>query len=133
MATWTRARLVAGADLLRERIVFAKDLADAAYLFQDPTEYDETGVKKRWKPDSARFMRAYADRIEALDSFATETAEAELRALAEAEEVGFGQVVHPARLAVTGVTAGAGLFETMEVLGQDACVRRLRAAAEALA
>ena len=126
------ARLEAGADLLRERIAFARDLADAAYLFHDPEAYDETGVDKRWKPDSARLMRAYAERLEAQPDFTAEAAEADLRALADAEAVGFGTVVHPARLAVTGVTAGAGLFETMDVLGRDACVRRLHAAAEAL-
>lgn len=125
-------RLIAAAELMRERLVFARDLADAVYLFADPESYDEGGVKKRWKPDSARLVRAYAERLAALDSFGAASAEAELRTLAEAEGIGAGQVVHPVRLALTGVTTGAGLFETMEVLGRDACLRRLERAAATL-
>ena len=126
-------RLAAAADLMRERLVFAHDLAASPYLFQDPETYDEAGLKKRWKDDSARLMALYADRLAALGAFSVETAEAALRDLAEAEGVSFGLVVHPARIAVTGVTVGAGLFETMAFLGQEACVRRLRRAAVALA
>ncbi len=125
-------RLSAAADLMRERIVFARDLADLGYLFHDPETYDEAGLKKRWKEDSARLMALYADRLDALDALTVETAEAALRDVAEAEGVGFGQVVHPARLAVTGVTIGAGLFETMDYLGRAACIRRIRAAVERL-
>ena len=125
-------RLAAAADLMRERIVFARDLAALPYLFHDPEAYDEAATRKRWKEDSARLMALYADRLEAPGAFTTESAEACLRDLAEAEGVGFGQVVHPARLAVTGVPVGAGLFETMAFLGRDACLRRLRAAAERL-
>jgi glutamyl-tRNA synthetase len=125
-------RLVAGAALLRERLTFAHDLADAAYLFRDPEAYDEAGVKKRWKPESARLVRAYADRLEAGDAFTEASTEAAMRALAEEEGVAFGQVIHPVRLATTGTTAGAGMFETLAVLGREATVRRLRRAAEVL-
>ncbi len=125
-------RLVAAADLMRERLTFAHDLAGATYLFVEPQEVDPAGVAKRWKPDSADQMRAYADRLAALPAFSAVSAEAAMRALADESGVGFGALVHPARLAVTGVTVGAGLFETMEVLGRDTCVARLRRAADRL-
>ena len=124
--------LAAAAELMRERITFAHDLAESPYLFADPETVDDAGVAKRWKPDSARLMRLYADRLAVLDEASVEAMEAALRDLAEAEGVGFGLVVHPARLAVTGVTVGAGLFETMAFLGRDTCVRRLGTAAERL-
>ena len=126
------ARVAEVADLLRERISFARDLAEATYLFRDPETYDAAGLKKRWKADSAALMVAYADALADEPAFTVESSEASLRGLGEARGVGFGQLVHPARLAVTGVTAGAGLFETMAVVGREACVRRLRAAAERL-
>ncbi len=126
-------RLAVASNLMRERLVFAHDLADSPYLFADPETYDEAGVKKRWKADSARLVSVYADRLAAADAFTIESAEAALRALADEQGVGFGLVVHPVRLAVTGVTVGAGLFETMAVLGRETCVRRLRTAAERLA
>ena len=126
------ARLAEAVGLMRERLTFARDLAAAAYLFADPETYDEAGLAKRWKPDSARMTALYADRLAVLPEFSSETAEAALRDLAEAEGAGFGAAVHPARLALTGVTAGAGLFETMAFLDRETCVRRLRTAAERL-
>ncbi len=127
------AYLVAVAALMQERIDFARDLAgQAAYFFEEPEGYEEAGVKKRWKEDSAALVAAYAERLAAVAAFTAETAEAELRALAEAHGAGAGRLIHPARLAVSGVSFGPSLFHMMEVLGRDVCVRRLRRAAETL-
>ena len=126
-------QLTAAAALLRERIAKAADLADAGYLLgHDPETYDEAGVKKRWKDDSARLVSLYADRLTADDTFTEESTETAMRSLAEDEGAGLGRVIHPARLAVTGTTAGAGMFETLVVVGREATVRRLRRAAEVL-
>ena len=55
-----------------------------------------------------------------------------MRQLAEDEGAGFGRIIHPVRLAATGVTAGAGMFETLVVIGREATIRRLRRAADVL-
>jgi len=54
--------------------------------------------------------------------------EALFRALAEEKGVGAGKLIHPVRLAVSGVSFGPGLFEMLEALGRDTVVRRLRRA-----
>lgn len=119
--------------LLHDRMTLAEDLATLyAYFFEDPADYDEQGVKKRWKDDSAALLTAYADRLEQADPFSEEAAEALLRALAEEREVGAGRIIHPTRLAVSGTTAGPSLFAMLDVLGRATSVRRLRRAAETL-
>ena len=47
-----------------------------------------------------------------------------------AEEKGLkaGQVIHPTRVAISGKTTGAGLFEMMETLGKDKVLERIRKA-----
>ena len=125
-------KLEAVAALMRERLTFAHDLAEHAYFFEDPADYEEAGVKKRWKDDSAALVRAYADRLDAASDFTEASTEAAMRQLAEDEGVGFGRIIHPVRLAATGVTAGAGMFETLVLIGREATVRRLRRAAEVL-
>ena len=121
------------ARMMQERIHFARDLAtDVAYFFEPPPQYDAAGVKKRWKADSAELLTAYADRLEQADGFSEERAEALLRALAEEREVGAGRIIHPTRLALSGVTFGPSLFEMMAVLGREACVERLREAVRVL-
>lgn len=126
------ARLAETVNLLRERLTFAHDLADATYLFEDPETYDEAGVKKRWKEDSARLVALYADRLEADDAFTEASTETVMRQLAEDEGVGFGRIIHPVRLATTGTTVGAGMFETLVAIGRSATIRRLRRAADVL-
>ena len=43
-----------------------------------------------------------------------------------------GQVFMTVRVAVTGSKVSPGLFETMDVLGEDAVLRRLQGAADVL-
>jgi glutamyl-tRNA synthetase len=128
-----RIYLIRVAGLMQERISFIKDLADSCrYFFEDPSDYDEQGLKKRWKDDSAGLLVAYAQKLQALDDFTAEAVEETLRAIAEEREVGAGRLIHPTRLAVSGVSFGPSLFHMMEVIGKDACIRRIQRAAEVL-
>lgn len=127
----TRRRQIA--ELMQPRITFAKDISETGgYFFEDPAAYDEGAVKKRWKEDSAELLHVYADGLEAASAFDAAEAEAVLRALAEERDAGAGRIIHPVRLAVSGVPGGPSLFDMMEVLGREACVRRIRKAVEAL-
>ncbi|MBT9588130.1 glutamate--tRNA ligase, partial [bacterium] len=54
--------------------------------------------------------------------------EAILRQLCEERGVGAAALIHPVRLALSGVGGGPGLFELMEVLGREVCGRRLQQA-----
>jgi glutamyl-tRNA synthetase len=128
-----RIYLIRVAGLMQERISFIKDLADSCrYFFEDPSDYDEQGLKKRWKDDSAGLLVAYAQKLQALDDFTAEAVEETLRAIAEEREVGAGRLIHPTRLAVSGVSFGPSLFHMMEVIGKEACIRRIQRAAEVL-
>ena len=123
--------------LMQSRVTFARDLPETCmYLFPDPEfdpdSYDEMSVKKRWRPDAADLLNAYADRLQEMPVFDAAQAETSLRALAEERGVGAGRIIHPVRLALSGVSGGPGLFEIMETLGQEACVRRIHKAICAL-
>ncbi len=120
-------------DLVQDRIHRIEEVATTnRFFFEDPETYEEKGVKKRWKSDSAELVRAYADRLERLDGFDTDAIEAELRDLADECGVGAGRIIHPTRLSVSGLSYGPGLFSMMAVLGKDTCIRRMRRAAEVL-
>jgi glutamyl-tRNA synthetase len=122
------------ARLMQERISRASELATGTmYFFTDPESYDESGVKKRWKDDSPDLLGAYATALEDASTFDASLAESHLRSIAKANGAGAGRIIHPVRLALSGVTFGPGLFEMMEVIGREACVRRIRRAVEVLA
>ncbi len=125
------------AALMQPRVTFARALPETCkHLFPDPEfdpdTYDETSVKKRWAGDSAELLGAYADHLQEPPVFDAAQAEAILRALAEERGLGAARIIHPVRLALSGVSGGPGLFEIMELLGREACVRRIRKAVEAL-
>ena len=122
-------------SLVQERVqVVPEVVTDNRYFFEDPDEYEEAGVQKRWKEESAELLSTYADRLEAVDEddFDPDTVETELRDLAEEEDVGAGAIIHPARLAVSGRSYGPGVFGLLAAVGKDACIRRMRAAVERL-
>ncbi|MBT8398929.1 MAG: glutamate--tRNA ligase [Rhodothermia bacterium] len=118
-------------NLMRDRITFAADIASNRYFFEDPQSFDAKGLQKRWKSESPQLLRLYAEALEE-PAFDAEAAEGALRSVAEQHGVGAGQIIHPVRLALSGVTFGPGLFELMELLGKETCLRRIRAAVESI-
>ncbi len=73
-----------------------------------------------------------ADRLEGVDPFTLETAEAAMRQFAEEREVKAGLFINAARAAVTGQLAGPGLFDILVAVGGASVAARLRRAADLL-
>jgi glutamyl-tRNA synthetase len=98
-------------------------------FFRDDFAYDEDGQKHLATPESREYLALLADRLAGLTDFAHAAIEAVFREFAEARGVKAGAIIHPGRMAVSGKTKGAGLFEMMEVLGRERVVARMRRAA----
>jgi glutamyl-tRNA synthetase len=98
-------------------------------FFREDFAFEEEGKKHLAAPESHAYLAALADRLEALPDFTHAAIEAVFRAYAEERAIKVGPIVHPARMAVSGKTKGAGLFEMMEVLGRERTVARMRRAA----
>jgi glutamyl-tRNA synthetase len=119
--------------LVQDRIqVVPEVVTENRYFFEDPDAYEEAGVEKRWNDGSAELLRTYADRLEEVDTFDTDTVETVLRDLADEKEVGAGAIIHPSRLAVSGRSYGPGVFGLLAAVGKDACIRRMRRAVDEL-
>ena len=117
--------------LVRERL---KLLADApemlAYFFQDELEYSPDSLVQRGMdvPGALTALRRAQTELEQLDSLEPEALEARFRAVGEELDLSPRQFFGSLRVASTGRTATPPLFETMEVLGWERVLRRLRAA-----
>jgi glutamyl-tRNA synthetase len=120
-------------ELVQDRIQVAPEVVtDNRYFFVDPDEYEEAGVEKRWTDESGDLLLAYAERLDDVDSFDTDTVETELRDLADEKDVGAGAIIHPSRLAVSGRSYGPGVFGLLATVGKEACLRRMRRAVDVL-
>ncbi|MBX3168977.1 MAG: glutamate--tRNA ligase [Candidatus Eremiobacteraeota bacterium] len=133
LAVPERAFLVRVVGLMKQRCTLLPDfVAGARYFYADPESYDEATAKKRWKPESAELVREFAAQLEDLPEWRSAELEAALRKFCEDKGQPAAALIHPVRLGISGVGGGPGLFEMLEVLGREICVRRLRKAAEVL-
>jgi glutamyl-tRNA synthetase len=119
------ARLV---DLYKIRLKTLREFVPMTdCFFKDEFAVEEEGKKKYLNnPETIENLRIAADRLEKLEEFSSGNIETIFRELAEEKALKAAGLIHPARLAVTGKTSGAGLFEMMELLGKDKVLRRLR-------
>jgi glutamyl-tRNA synthetase len=89
------------------------------------------------QPDPAlldpEVLRTVVDALEGVEPFTALALESALRALAERLGRKPAQAFQPIRVAVTGSKVSPGLFESLELLGKDESLRRLRRAAAAAA
>jgi glutamyl-tRNA synthetase len=74
-------------------------------------------------------LDALAKRIEAVEEWALPALESATRALASELGIKAGELITPARIALTGRTAAPGIFDVMWLLGRERVVARLAAAA----
>lgn len=118
-------------ELLKVRSKKITELVDnAVYFFKDPDTYEEKAVKKRWKGDAPKIMQDLADRMEKCETFTKKSLEAVYQSYIDETELSGGKLIHPTRLAVSGVSFGPGLFELLAILGKETVVRRMRKAVE---
>jgi glutamyl-tRNA synthetase len=114
---------------LKERCKLISDFAEQGrYFFVDKFEYEEKGVNKHFKPESAGYLRRWLDAVGSLERFDVENLENSLRGLSEELGIKPAALIHPTRLALTGTTKGPSLFDLMELLGRQECMKRLERA-----
>ena len=120
--------------LFKERAKTLKDFAEKGkYFFAFDYQYEEKAAKKHFgTPEAAERLRAYHDRLSALESFEKPQIEQALRDLAVEMEIKPAVLIHPVRLAATGTSAGPPLFDALELLGKEEVLKRIRKAAESI-
>lgn len=126
-------QLAKTAALMQSRTHLFTYARDWKYFFSDDFEYHAKSVRKLLaKPGIADALRQLADAFESIDF--TETAiESSIRKVEAEREIKEGKLNQPTRIAVAGIPAGAGLYETLCLLGRETSVKRIRHAAEYLA
>ncbi|MDH4157373.1 MAG: glutamate--tRNA ligase [candidate division Zixibacteria bacterium] len=117
--------------LLRERARRISDFASlGGYFFSFGYRYDAQAAVKQFTAESAEWLGELAARFESLKEFTHDGVEATLSEMAEEKGLKKAQLIHPTRLAVSGVPVGPSLFEMLVVLTQPVVVERMRRAAE---
>jgi glutamyl-tRNA synthetase len=121
---WPEERVRAAAPLVQEKIATLGEFpAFAGFLFHDV------------EPDRALLERpvltAAAEALAAVEPFRGERIEGALKDVCERLGLKPRQAFQPIRVAVTGSKVSPGLYESLELLGKDESLARLRAGAAA--
>ena len=120
-----RRTLEAVAPLLVERL---KRLADAppmvAFLFGRASPDEGAAAAIRGNED---LLAAAAAALERLEKWTAEAIEGALRALADERDLKARKAFQPIRAATTGTLVSPPLFESLEILGREETLARLRA------
>ncbi|WP_224485341.1 glutamate--tRNA ligase [Robertkochia aurantiaca] len=119
--------------LIRERADFVGDFLElGGFFFETPQTYDEKAARKQWKEDTNRYINEIGDLLAGLPEFSSEISESVVKQWITDNELGFGKVMPPLRLALVGEMKGPHIFDIMGVIGQEETVARLRRAVEVL-
>ncbi|MCH2525412.1 MAG: glutamate--tRNA ligase [Dehalococcoidia bacterium] len=114
--------------LIHERLKTMSEVTELVdFFFLDIPNYPPEGLIQKGMDEiqTLEALRRTSDELTSVQSWNAEKLENILRPLAEKLEVKTGQLFGSIRVAITGKKATPPLFETMEVLGEDICKKRI--------
>ncbi|MBK8946368.1 MAG: glutamate--tRNA ligase [Ignavibacteriae bacterium] len=119
-------KLFAIIEAMKERVEFVKDFINSCtYFYETPKIYDEAIVKKRWKDDSEKLLKEFSTELLKIENPNKIDYENILHKIAEQNNVGAGKLIHPIRLAVSGVGIGPGVFDLLDIIGKEEVITRI--------
>ncbi|MET7805168.1 glutamate--tRNA ligase [Micromonospora chersina] len=128
-AEFDAAAFAAVAPLAQTRIAVVSEIVpNVDFLFLADPLIDEGAWAKAMKEGATDLLDAAIAAFEALESWDAESLKSTLEAVGAERGLKLGKAQAPVRVAVTGRTVGLPLFESLEVLGRDRTLTRLRAA-----
>ena len=101
------------------------------YFFTDDFPTDSAATEKAFgKEGASGLLAATAEKLAGVDDWNAEATKGAINALAAEKGVKLGAIMPSLRVALSGRLAGPGVFETLEVLGREKSLSRMRTALE---
>jgi len=122
-------RLERAAAAVREKISTLEEFSSLVGFAFRPLELDERAWEKVMKSDGAvEALRRARDSLTAVERFDEPEIERALRDVVAELDTKPGSVFQPLRVAITGKTVSAGVFESVVLLGREETLARIDAA-----
>ncbi|MHB1685811.1 MAG: glutamate--tRNA ligase [Ignavibacteriaceae bacterium] len=114
---------------MKERVSFVHEyLTKSPYFFEAPNEYEQAAVEKSWKPETPEQLNKLCDAFSAFKNPMKEDYEHALTDVTVELNIGKGKLIHPLRLAVSGMSTGPGVFDILFILGKEETIKRIQTA-----
>ncbi|MBL4760482.1 MAG: glutamate--tRNA ligase [Mariprofundaceae bacterium] len=122
-----QAALPAVIACLQERSKNLIGLADGArFFYVAPSEYQEKAVKKNFKEGTWALLEAFITQAEALPEWTGESAHGLIESVCATAEVNMGKLAQPIRILLSGGPVSPPIDVTLELLGRDDSLQRMR-------
>jgi glutamyl-tRNA synthetase len=123
--------LVAVVREQRERARTLVEMAEiSAFFYRDYEEFDESAAKKHLKSAARAPLEQVRDRLAVLDGWEADALHQIVIEVADSLDLNMGKVAQPLRVAVVGRAASPGIDITLQLVGREACLRRIDRALE---
>jgi len=114
--------------LIKERAHFVSDFWELShFFFIAPTSYDEKASKKALKEGTTELMTKTIELVNNTDEFTVENLQTNIKGWITDNNIGFGKVMMPLRLALVGALQGPDVFDIMYMIGKEETVKRIQA------
>jgi glutamyl-tRNA synthetase len=122
------ARVVEAAG---DRLKTAGDILEFSEFFvvDSQLSYDDKAFDKRVRAEGAvDRLRLFRESLATVEPFDPPALDALMHGFVAEHGLKIGDVIHALRVAVTGKGVGAGMFDTLSILGRESCLARIDAA-----
>lgn len=119
--------LVKVCALLKSRAQTLEDLAEAAMIFYGPYSPVAADIEKALANGGKEALAALLPKLEALPEWKAEGIYAAMKAVCEAQGIKFGVIASPVRVIAVAANKVPGIDQTLEIIGKDKVISRLKA------
>jgi len=124
-------KLAAVAKSQQERAKTLKEMAqNSVFFFREPAAYDEKAAKKNLTAEAKPALELVMEKLGALETWSAAAIHQAVNDTATQLGVGLGKVAQPIRVAVSGTSVSPPIDVTLEVLGREMTLQRLKKAVE---
>ncbi|RKE98800.1 glutamate--tRNA ligase [Ichthyenterobacterium magnum] len=113
-------------SLVKERATFVSDFWELShFFFIAPETYDEKASKKAFKEGTKELMQELITIINTADDSSKDTMQDAVKGWITSNDIGFGKVMMPLRLALVGALQGPDVFDIIYMIGKAETVKRI--------
>jgi glutamyl-tRNA synthetase len=116
-------------EVVRQQQERARTLVEmaeiSAFFYRDYDDFDEKAARKHLKAVAREPLQQVRDQLAVQEDWEAEKLHQVVIDVAESLDLKMGKVAQPLRVAVVGRAASPGIDVTLELVGREACLRRI--------
>jgi len=113
-------------DLIKKRATFVADFWElSSFFFVNPNTYDPKALKKTLKEDTFYLMKSLLIVLDTTDADSKKAIEKSVKDWVVSQNIGFGRIMMPLRLALVGALKGPDVFDIIYMIGLNQTIHRI--------